>query len=434
MTRTPRVKFYLEKRIDKVTKNLITNNVPVLFSVSYGSRFKSSTGIRIDEKYWDKKKQRIKSSFSNATQINKMLDNLAQELKDICYDAWDRDILITGDYISSKLRKNQHSAKGLLNHFTEFIEQGKKKWQNSTVKKFNTIKNQLTDLSEKKRVRVEYDSLTQVFLDKLLDFYFEDKKFINTHVRKNLRFIQQFLNWATEKGYNRNLAYKKWKLETGAKKELTSENIALTISEFLNIYNAKDLSESLQRARDYIVLACSTGLRYSDIANLKKADINYQQGIIRCQTIKTGEVAIIPFNDFSHEILEKYRYSHNLNRNGIELAFKIVSNQKLNEALKILAEKAGLIDNITVIHYQRTTRIEDVIPKYKLISTHIGRKTFITFNVWLGVQSEITMGMTTHSSHDMLEKYYSVNLDMKRQAMSMFNLENLTNKAKQAIN
>lgn len=435
MAHTPRVKFFLEKRKDSKTGNVIETDVPVRFSLSYGGRYMSSTGIRLDAKNWDEGKGRVKSSHNHATQYNKILSDLKKELEDLCLDAWVKGIRITTDYISSNLKKNQRSANGMLDWFDEYIEQGKKKWQPGTVTKFTTIKSQLKDLGEKRHIRIEFDELNSKFLDKLLDFYFEEKKLRNTTVRKNLQFIQQFLNWAVKKGVNKNLDFKEWKLETGTRKEDASENVIfLTIAEFLQIYNKKLTSEAMERSRDYLTFACFTGLRYSDIANLKKSDIDYKQGIINCTTIKTGVKTLIPFNDYSREVLEKYQMSPNYNSKGVEMAFPVISNQKMNEALKELAKFAEINDKVSLVYYKRNKRVDEVKEKYKLISTHIGRKTFITFSVWLGIKSEVTMGLTTHKSHAMMEKYYSVNLEMKQDAMNKFSKANLQSHVEKVIN
>lgn len=435
MTRTPRVNFYLEKRKDKKTGLIIEKDVPVIFSLSYGNRFKSFTGVRIDTKLWDAEKKRVKPSHSHAAQINKQLSDLKTELENICYKAWDLNLTLSPGYISSHLTKNQRSKKGFFGHFDEFIELGRKKWQNNTVKKFITIKNHLEEFAEKTKFHMDYDTLDKKFLERLTDFYFDDKKYINSYVRKNIRFIQQFLIWATDEGYNINLSFRKWKIETGNKKESNADNIiALSPNEFFTIYNSNPSTEPMKRAKDYLTLACFTGLRWSDVANLKKSDIDYKAGIISITTIKTGDRAIIPFNDFSREVLLKYRDIPNYNKNGVEMAFPVVSGQKMNVALKDLGEFAGLTDKVTIVKQKRNQRIETVLPKYKLISTHIGRKTFITLNVLLGVSSEVTMGLTTHHSHETMEKYYTVNIDMKRIAMKKFNKENLKSYADRITN
>lgn len=439
MNKQPRVKFYLEQRKDKKTGDAITEGVPILFSLSYGRRFKSSTGLSLDSNQWDPVKKRVKSSHTHAARMNKRLSDLKKELEDICWEAWDKDIRLTNEYISGKLKKNQQSKKGFFEIFEEYITLHKDKWQKGTLTKFTTMKNHFKEVGEQFRVKVEFDELNGNFFNKLLDFYFQETEeksaFNNSYVRKNIKFIKQFLTWAAEQGYNKNHEYQKWKLETGNKSEDTSDNVvSLTIGEFLSIYKLKIENEAMQRTRDYLILACATGLRFSDIANLKKSDIDYKQGIIKCTTIKTGSKTLIPFNDFSQEILDKYRHVNLFNKNGVAVAFPAISNQKTNTALKDLGKEAGLTDMVTKIRYQRNKRIEEVKPKYELLSTHIGRKTFITFNVWMEVNAEVTMGLTSHKSHEMMEKYYSVNLSMKRAAMDKFKISSLESYEKSNLN
>jgi integrase len=420
-TRTPRVKFYLEKRKDKMTDKIIAKNVPIRFSLSYGSRFMSFTGHRIDSDQWSK--GRVKSSHTHASQINKALLDLKKELEDLCYNAWDKNIKLTNRYISSNIRKNKQSEKGFFDHLEKFIEQGEKKWQPGTVTKFKTMKAHLEAFSKEKKIKVDYENLDADFFEKFLDFYFDPKRnYINSYVRKNIKFITQFLIWATKMGYNKNLDFKEWKLETGNRKE-TSRNkaIALTNQEFYQLWKMKIPNESKRRIRDFLVLACSTGLRFSDLRALKKSDIDYVQKIITCTTQKTGEEAMIPLNVFSETILKRYRSSPSMNSKGVEMAFPTISNQKTNKALKDLCKEAGMNQMITTVHYQRNKRIDEVKPKYELVTSHVGRKTYVTLLVWLGVESEIIMGLTTHKSHEMLEQYYDVNLEMKRNAMNKFN-------------
>lgn len=433
MSRTPKVKFFPEKRRDKTTGKIIETAVPIRFSLAAGITVKSTTGIILDAKYWDPDKKRVKASHTHSAKINKQLSDLKKELEDLCYGAWDKDIRITSDYILTSLKKNQRSDTGFFDRFDEFIEAGKKKWQPSTVKKFTTIKNHLKEFGEKKKVSIGFDQMNEKFFEKFMDYYFEDtnekegekKGYINSYVRKNIKFIRHFLTWATEKGYNKNMDFIKWKLETGQKRDKSTDNVvSLTIAEFLTIYKKSFDTEALQRTRDFLILACSTGLRFSDIANLKKSDIDYNLGVINCTTIKTGVRTQIPFNEFSRSVLTKYQFTPNYNSKGVEMAFPAVTNQKTNVALKELGKAAGLNAMITKVHYQRNKRIDEIHPKHELISTHIGRKTFITLNIWLGVKSEILMGLTTHKSHETMENYYSVDINMKREAMNRFSLEN----------
>jgi len=428
-----KIKFYPEKRKDKAGA-LITKNIPILFSASFGRRYKSTTGIIINSDQWNGK-DAVKSHPKSEI-FNKQLRDLRAELELLYDDAIKLNIPLTVEYFKQGLKRNQKSSNGLFDSFDEFIEQGRKKWQPGTVTKFLTIKAHLKEFGEKKRVRVEFDELDANFFEKLIDFYFDSKGFINTYVRKNIQFIQHFLTWATKKGYNKKNDFREWKLETGSKKENTDANItALSIKELLMFYEFVPKNESIERAKDYLVLACATGLRFSDIANLKKTDVDYRNGLINCTTIKTGDRTMIPFNDFSREILLKYKDSPNYNKYGLEMAFPAISNQKTNKYLKDLAKEAGLVQMVPIVHYKRNKRLDTIVPKYKLISTHSGRKTFITLGLWLGIPSEVIMKYTTHRDHKTMEKYTDLkNETALTQEMKKWSLKNLRAYAENATN
>ena len=101
---------------------------------------------------------------------------------------------------------------------------------------------------------------------------------------KKLRFLRRFLNWATEKGYNTNMAYKSFKptLKTTQKKV-----IYLTKEEMVRVRNLQ-LSGSqayLDPIRDVFLFCCFSGLRHSDANNLRRSDI--KSGHIEVTTVKT---------------------------------------------------------------------------------------------------------------------------------------------------
>ena len=87
---------------------------------------------------------------------------------------------------------------------------------------------------------------------------------------------------------------------------------------------------SLLKTRDLFCFCAFTGLRYSDMAALKRTDIT--SGFINVITEKTDCTLKVPLNAYSRAILQKYadeRYPGNL-------ALPVMTNQKMNEYLKEL--------------------------------------------------------------------------------------------------
>src|SRR5690606_7026043 len=131
-----------------------------------------------------------------------------------------------------------------------------------------------------------------------------------------------------DRGINGNLSYKR--KEFKALKE-DVHNIYLNEDELKKII-ALDYNENkkLDRARDLFIIGCYTGLRFSDFSTLTPDNIS--KDLIKIKTQKTGVDVVIPILPEVKKILEKY--------NG-KLP-KAYCNQKMNEYLKLVAQKAKL--------------------------------------------------------------------------------------------
>lgn len=71
------------------------------------------------------------------------------------------------------------------------------------------------------------------------------------------------------------------------------------------------------------------------------------------------------------EIIEKYKET-------FYKALPVISNQKMNEALKIIGEKGGINGKTEVFTYKNNQSVSKEIEKYQLITCHSARHTFAT--------------------------------------------------------
>ena len=173
--------------------------------------------------------------------------------------------------------------------------------------------------------------------------------------------------------------------------------------------------QSLDRVRDVFLFQCFTGLRYSDVYNLRRSDI--KEDHIEVTTIKTSDSLVIELNKHSKAILEKYQdvvFEH-------DKALPVITNQKMNEYLKELAELAGINEPIRQTYYKGNERIDEVTPKYALLGTHAGRRTFICNALALGIPPQVVMKWTGHSDYKAMKPYIDIADDIKASAMSRFN-------------
>lgn len=420
--------FTLESR--KKDGVLITENVPIRMRVNFASkRIEFTTGYRIDAAKWDADKQRVKNGCSNklkqsASEINASLLEYYTEIQAIFKRFEVEDIMPTPEQIkeafnvlhkpASKEPKLQKEALpcDFFQVFDNFVEDcgSQNNWTDSTFEKFAAVKNHLTNFRE---------GLTFEFFDErgLNDYvgYLRDvKEMRNTTISKQLSFLKWFLGWAFKKGVHQNNAYDSYKPKL---KSTQKKIIFLTWDELnrLREFKIPSNKQALERVRDVFLFQCFTGLRYSDVFNLRRSDIKDDH--IEVTTVKTSDSLIIELNNHSKAILDKYK----------DVVFEddkvlpVISNQKMNDYLKELAELAGIDEPVRQTYYRGNERIDEVTPKYALLGTHAGRRTFICNALALGIPPQVVMKWTGHSDYKAMKPYIDIADDIKANAMSKFN-------------
>ena len=420
--------FTLESR--KKDGVLITENVPIRMRVNFASkRIEFTTGYRIDSAKWDADKQRVKNGCSNklkqsASEINASLLEYYTEIQSIFKRFEVEDVMPTPEQIKEAFNalhkpvseepkpKKEALPCDFFQVFDDFVEDcgRQNNWTDSTFEKFAAVKNHLTNFRE---------GLTFEFFDErgLNDYvgYLRDvKEMRNTTIGKQLSFLKWFLRWAFKKGVHQNNAYDSYKPKL---KSTQKKIIFLTWDELnrLREFKIPFNKQALERVRDVFLFQCFTGLRYSDVFNLRRSDIKGDH--IEVTTVKTSDSLIIELNNHSKAILDKYK----------DVAFEddkvlpVITNQKMNDYLKELAEMAGIDEPIRQTYYKGNERIDEVTPKYALLGTHAGRRTFICNALALGIPPQVVMKWTGHSDYKAMKPYIDIADDIKANAMSKFN-------------
>ena len=417
--------FTLESR--KKDGVLITENVPIRMRVNFTSkRIEFTTGYRIDAAKWDADKQRVKNGCSNklkqsASEINASLLEYYTEIQSIFKRFEVEDVMPTPEQIKEAFNalrkpvseepkpKKEALPCDFFQVFDDFVEDcgRQNNWTDSTFEKFAAVKNHLTNFRE---------GLTFEFFDErgLNDYvgYLRDvKEMRNTTIGKQLSFLKWFLRWAFKKGVHQNNAYDSYKPKL---KSTQKKIIFLTWDELnrLREFKIPFNKQALERVRDVFLFQCFTGLRYSDVFNLRRSDIKGDH--IEVTTVKTSDSLIIELNNHSKAILDKYK----------DVAFEydkvlpVITNQKMNDYLK---ELSGIDEPIRQTYYKGNERIDDVTPKYALLGTHAGRRTFICNALALGIPPQVVMKWTGHSDYKAMKPYIDIADDIKANAMSKFN-------------
>ena len=412
----------------------VVENVPIRLQVFFSSkRIDFTTGYRIDAAKWDSAKQRVKNNVTNkqnqsASQINADLAKYETYINEIFQDFEVREIEPTTEQIKiafaeklnptpqkkqkSQATRGKAKKSDLFIVFDEFVRECgvQNNWTESTYEKFAAVKNHLTALKK----GLTFDFFDESGLTEYITFLRDVKQMRNSTIGKQMGFLKWFLRWSLKKGHTKNNAFQTFKPKI---KNTQKKVIYLTWDELTQLreFEIPESKQYLARMRDVFLFQCFTGLRYSDVFNLRRS--NVKDSYIEITTIKTADTLKIELNNHSKAILDKYK----------DVAFEnhkvlpVITNQKMNDYLKELAEMAGIDEPVHQTYYRGNERIDEVMPKYALLGTHAARRTFICNALSLGIPANVVMKWTGHSDYKAMKPYIDIADNIKADAMSKFN-------------
>ena len=307
----------------------------------------------------------------------------------------------------------------------------KNAWTKATFEKMESLR---VDLQAFKK-NIKFSDLTEAALTEFVAYLRDTKKLRkprkkkgdrkdydpeditglkNSSIDKKLGYLRWFLNWATERGYNTNMAYKSFRPTL---KKTQKKVIFLSKEEMAQIKALELTGENayLDPIRDVFFFCCFSGLRHSDVNNLRRSDI--KGGHIEVTTVKTADSLSIELNDVTRAILEKYRDAPFKDNK----ALPNYTNQAMNRDIKELCKLAGINEEIRVTTYKGNVRTDEIHPKWELVGTHTGRRTFIVTTLSLGIPPNVVMKWTGHNDYKSMKPYIDIVDTIKATSMTKLN-------------
>ncbi len=93
----------------------------------------------------------------------------------------------------------------------------------------------------------------------------------------------------------------------------------------------------------------------------------------------------------------------------------------MNRDIKELCKLADINDEIRITTYKGNVRTDVIRPKWELVGTHTGRRTFIVNALSLGITPNIVMKWTGHSDYKSMKPYIDIVDSIKAESMTKFN-------------
>jgi len=367
-----------------------------------GKQFRVSTGQNVEPVYWKPENESVDKKCWNASDINKHLaDKISAfydylKMKNALKEQIDiEEIKATLKGISiADLEINKKKKLPLIDEiFDKYIEliQLKAGSINNLIMTKNVIKD--FTLRHYKKIEPTIDIVDFNFLEKFKKYLRVERAKPNNQntIAKRLKVFKAVIRYAKKFGYEINNPFEDYKIEHGKSRE-----VALNREEYERFYSAKLPSRacnSMKLSKDIFIFSCETGLRYSDVIDLKWEHIDEKLFALKKIQIKTELPVYVPLSNRAKSLLIKYRH-RNVYQNHI---FPYIGNQPFNRNLKVVATLAGIDKNIT---------------------THVARHTFGTLAGASGeISAFVLCKLMGHSDITMTQRY--VNLSDKDMDESM---------------
>jgi site-specific recombinase XerD len=394
----PQATFVLKNpSLEKENKNNPT--LIYLFFTFNKNRLKYSTGQKVPPKYWNFEKQRVKvvSAFRQAESINMLLESLENDVSNCHRTLLLEGITPTPEHLrvrlNEALKKEDSTTKDLADFAERVVDASNRK--EGTKRAIKQVIRVLREFKEAKGKSLHFDSIDLDFYDAYVD-YLKEQGYSQNSMGNHIKNIKVFMREAFERSLTKNTFFRSKKF-----KRLEEESTSIYLSKKeLETLIKLDLSEKprLDRVRDLFIVGCYTGLRFSDLTQLKIENINKQKKVIRVRTQKTDETVIIPIKKVVGEIIDKYE-------GHLPIA---ISNEKMNEYLKDLGKEAKLTDKVEIIWTKGGERQREVFQKHDLITVHTARRSFATNGYLEGVPTISLMKITGHKTEKSFLKYIKI--------------------------
>jgi integrase len=392
-------RFYIS---DKSNQNG-THSVKLRYYENRHARIQIDTGIEIPLKYWNKEKSFLKKSKevgSEFVQLTQM-DSLANQIISLYRNQ--------GKPLSKKLFKKQFedgeptiNSKPVEDFFTEFdhyLESKKGKVVKDVIKDYNSLKKHLEGFQEYSGIIVDFNAFDYHFYQEWTDYlaYHAPLRnggvgMKNNTIGKLVKNLKAFLNDRMRRNRIKPIDLSAFKV---IQEEV--DHIYLTNDEIQAIATVVLTGdEELEKVKDFFLIGCLTGLRFSDISRIRPEYLD-NEGFLNIRQKKTSGRIVIPLRKQVKEVLAKYGgYAPEID--------SFIFNRRIKE----LGDKAWLHQKVEIEHKRGTIKEAQLLEKYKLISSHTCRRSFCT-NAYLdGIDVQLIMKISGHKSEKAFRRYLKI--------------------------
>lgn len=412
-------------RANKIRKDG-TSLIFLQYCYSATKRTLLNTEIAIPVDYWNKKQGRISDklpiAFGNPQQLNEELRRQLRIVEDLVTYATKSDLPNKGLFVKNSFSPTldtgtiigkvdnaveqvivEKNAKlDIYYQFDEYIKSKERKVSKATLTVYGNVKSHLQSFEAYRKQKITFKSFDFGFYEDFVDYL----TFEHIHLRRQTVLTGLRLNTIGKtikhlRGFIKDRAKRKIiptiDLTDFKIPEEESDAIYLSHEEIAKIYQT-DLSNhpQLVEYRDLFVLACLTGLRFSDFSNLRPEDL--QKGMLHKKQEKSDHWVVIPLREeakliFTRQFKEK---------------IPALTNPEFNRHIKTIGKLAGITKLVKFSYKKGNKNITVTKPKFEWITSHTARRSFCTNEFLAGTPVELIMKISGHKRTKDFYKYIRI--------------------------
>lgn len=343
------IRFYL--RTNHVNRDG-TCAIMVRISVN-GERTAFSTKLSADPNKWDADTNHVEGKSKADKELNRTLDDMRASIRNHYYELERYDALVTAEKVRNSFLGITVRTESLMQLFKEYVDECRSllgiSRTKATVQKYDRCYRRVQEflkakynLSDIPLVEIGHKFITD------LECYLRTVSKCNENTTaKFLQTFKMIIIRARNNGYIKGDPFANYKirLKRVDRGYLTEEELKI-------LRETPITSKRVAQVRDVFLFACYTGLAYIDLKLLRAENIRTSfdgNQWIMTHRHKTDTPVNVPILDIPMELIERYK---GVSKKGYILP--ILSNQKMNQYLKDVAEACGIEKNIT-FHMARHT-------------------------------------------------------------------------------
>ncbi|SHE77995.1 Site-specific recombinase XerD [Bacteroides faecichinchillae] len=376
------IRFYL--RTNHVNRDG-TCAIMVRISVN-GERTAFSTKLSADPNKWDADTNHVDGKSKADKELNRTLDDMRASIRNHYYELERYDALVTAEKVRNAFLGITVRTESLMQLFKEYVDECRSllgiSRTKATVQKYDRCYRRVQEflkakykLSDIPLVEIGHKFITD------LECYLRTVSKCNENTTaKFLQTFKMIIIRARNNGYIKGDPFANYKirLKRVDRGYLTEEELKI-------LRETPITSKRVAQVRDVFLFACYTGLAYIDLKLLRAENIRTSfdgNQWIMTHRHKTDTPVNVPILDIPMELIERYK---GVSKKGYILP--ILSNQKMNQYLKDVAEACGIEKNIT-FHMARHTNATLLIYNGTNITTVqklLGHKSVKTTQIYTNI-------------------------------------------------